>query len=328
MSKRHNNLRIQNWILIVAIFLFIIKVLAYYLTRSVSVLTDALESTVNVVAGLIGWYSLYVAAKPRDEDHPYGHGKAEYISAGVEGTLIFIAGIIIIYESVRNLIFPRQLQQLDYGILLIAFSAVVNFIMGHIAIQHARNNNSLALMASGKHLKSDTYSTLGIITGLILIYYTKLHIIDSIVAIIFGFIIIFTGYRIVRSSIAGIMDEADRKLLSRMVAMLNTNRRENWVDLHKLRVIKYGSIIHVDCHLTVPWYFNVSEAHNEVEALSALITSKFDEAIELFVHSDGCLYTQCPICIKHDCPVRQHVLEKRMEWTLDNILSDKKHQLP
>jgi cation diffusion facilitator family transporter len=327
LETRFFNLRIQKWIVSIAIFLFAVKITAYFLTRSVSILTDALESTVNVIAGLIGLYSLYVSAKPRDENHPYGHGKAEFISAAVEGTLIGIAGVIIIYESIHNLIYPQPLQQLNYGIILIVFSAIANFIMGHIAVRYGKKNNSLALIASGKHLKSDTYSTVGIVAGLVLIYFTNILIIDSVVAMIFGLIIIITGYRITRSSIAGIMDEADKALLTRMVAVLNNNRRDNWVDLHNLRVIKYGSIIHVDCHLTVPWYFNITQAHIEVEALSQLIKNEFGEAMELFVHSDGCLYSQCALCSKQDCTVRQHPFEKRMDWTLLNILSDKKHQL-
>lgn len=327
MKTTSNNLRIQKWIVSVAILLFILKIIAYFLTRSVSILTDALESIVNVVAGFIGLYSLYVSAKPRDEDHPYGHGKAEFISAAVEGTLICIAGVFVIYESARNLISPQPLEKLDFGILLIAFSAIINFTVGHIAIREGEKNNSLALIASGRHLKSDTYSTIGIIVGLILIYFTSITIIDSIVAILFGLIIIVTGYKIVRSSIAGIMDEADKGLLTKMVAVLNNNRRENWVDLHNLRVIKYGSVIHVDCHLTVPWYLNVNEAHREVKALSELIKNEFGETLELFVHSDGCLYSQCFICTKHDCPVRKHPLIKRIDWSLANIIADKKHNL-
>ncbi|MEJ7737568.1 MAG: cation diffusion facilitator family transporter [Chitinophagaceae bacterium] len=327
MDTRRINLRIQKWIVTVAITLFVLKVVAYFLTNSVSILTDALESTVNVIAGLIGLYSLTVSAKPRDANHPYGHGKAEFISAAVEGTLMGIAGLIIIYESVKNMIFPPLLKQLNSGIALIVISAVINFVMGHIAIYHGKKNNSLALQASGKHLKSDTYSTLAIIAGLILIYYTKINLIDSAVAIAFAFFIVFTSYHIVRSSIAGIMDEADLKLLAKMVTVLNKNRRENWIDLHNLRVIKYGSILHIDCHLTVPWYLNVAEAHREIENLSDSINDKSGEPMELFVHSDGCLYSQCPICSKHDCPVRQQLFQQRIEWTLENIITDKKHQL-
>lgn len=327
MKTASKNLRIQKWIVSIAIFLFFVKAVAYFLTKSVSILTDALESIVNVVAGLIGLYSLHVSAKPRDENHPYGHGKAEFISAAIEGTLICIAGVFIIYESVHILMSPRPLEKLDFGIILIAFSAVINFAVGHIAIQQGEKNNSMALVASGRHLKSDTYSTVGVIIGLTLIYFTHIIIIDSIVAILFGIIIIVTGYKIVRSSIAGIMDEADKGLLTKMVAVLNKHRRENWVDLHNLRMIKYGSVIHVDCHLTVPWYLNVNEAHEEVKALSDLIKNEFGETLELFVHSDGCLYSQCFICPKHDCPVRKHPLIKKIDWTLSNIIADKKHQL-
>ncbi len=327
LNTGHENLRIQKWVVTVAVTLFIIKIVAFFLTRSVAILTDALESTVNVIAGFIGLYSLFVAAKPRDEDHPYGHGKAEFLSAAVEGTLILIAGLIIIYESITNFIHPHALQKLDYGILLVAITAVINFVVGAISIRKGKKNNSLALIASGKHLQSDTWSTLGIIAGLALIYFTGITMLDSVVAIIFAFIIMFTGYKILRSSVAGIMDEADKELLLKMVEVLNANRRENWIDLHNLRVIKYGGQLHVDCHLTVPWYFNVREAHDEIDELSGLIRREFGNTLELFVHSDGCMDFSCPICTKSDCPVRQKAFEKRIPWTLQNIISDKKHRL-
>ncbi|MBE7172262.1 MAG: cation transporter [Williamsia sp.] len=323
----HINLRIQKWIVVIAIVLFLIKTAAYFLTRSVSILTDALESTVNVIAGLIGLYSLYVAAKPRDEDHPYGHGKVEFISAAVEGTMITIAGIMIIYSAVDSLLHPHPLQKLDYGIGLIAITAAVNFIMGYIAEKNGKKSNSLVLVASGKHLQTDTYSTVGIIIGLVLIYFTKITQLDSLVAIVFGFVIVYTGYKIVRSSIAGIMDEADKELLNRMISLLNRSRKENWIDLHNLRIIKYGHILHIDCHLTVPWYLTVNEAHLEIETLNKIIATELEAPLELFVHSDGCLYSQCPICIKSDCPVRQHPFQQRIEWKFQNIISNEKHLL-
>lgn len=321
------NLRIQKWVVTIGVCLFLIKVVAYFLTRSVAILTDALEGTVNVTAGFIGLYSLYVAAKPRDENHPYGHGKAEFLSAAVEGTLIGVAGLIIIYEAVDNLLHPHRLQKLDYGIILVAFTAIVNFVMGYISIQKGKKNNSLALIASGKHLQSDTYSTIGIIVGLALIYFTGIPWLDGAVALLFAFILIFTGYRILRSSIAGIMDEADKELLLKMVDLLNKHRRENWIDLHNLRVIKYGGQLHVDCHLTVPWYFNVHEAHREIDELSDLIRREFGDSLELFVHSDGCLDFSCSICTKKDCTVRKKPFERQLPWTLENLSLNKKHQL-
>jgi len=300
---------------------------AWYLTNSVAILTDALESTVNVVAAIIGVYSLYVSAKPKDEDHPYGHGKVEFISAAVEGTLISGAGFLIIYQATTNLLHPPAIKKLDYGIILVAVTAVINYITGTVCLRTGIKNNSLPLIASGKHLRTDTWSTLGIIVGLVLIYLTGLTWLDSAVAFLFAFIIIYTGYKIVRTSVAGIMDESDITLLNGLVDLLNNNRRENWIDLHNLRIIKYGSTIHMDCHLTLPWYLNVNEGHGEVEALAGIVKDKYGEAVELFVHADGCQEFSCRICSKHNCLVRQHALEKRIEWTINNISQDKKHML-
>lgn len=320
-----NNVRLQLYIAIASTILLVVKFVAYYLTHSVAILTDALESIVNVVAGFIGLYSLYIAAKPRDVNHPYGHGKAEFISAAVEGTLVFAAGALIVYSAVKNLFYPQQLHQLDTGIILIAATAVINWVLGYITLKRGRKTGSLALVASGQHLQSDTYSTTGIIVGLVLLSWLHYTWLDSAVAILFGGVILFTGYRIIRRSLAGIMDEADMDLLKSMVAVLNKARRQNWIDLHNLRVIKYGAVLHVDCHLTVPWYLNVHEAHAEIDQLGALIRTDFGASLELFVHSDGCLYFQCPICSKENCPVRQHPFRQHNVWTPANILQNKKH---
>lgn len=327
MEGSKQNFKVQLWITVLSIVLFITKVIAYYKTNSLAILSDALESTVNVVAGFIGLYSLYVAAKPKDLEHPYGHGKAEFISAAIEGTLIVGSGFFIIYETINNFIYQRKIFSLDTGLFLVGATAIINYIAGTICLRIGSKNKSLALHASGKHLQTDTYSTLAIIVGLVLMIVTKLYWLDKIIAILMSVFIIYNGYIIIRKSLAGIMDEADMDLLKEMLVELNANRRENWIDLHNLRVIKYGSRLHVDCHLTVPWYLNVHEAHVEVDALANLIRKQFGDSIELFVHTDGCLPISCPICSKEDCPVRQHPFQKRLEWTLDNILSNQKHSV-
>ncbi len=327
MQTSKQNLRIQKIITAIAILLFVVKIIAWYSTNSIAILTDALESIVNVIAALIGLYSLYLSAKPKDYYHPYGHGKAEFISAAIEGTLIAVAGFIIIYEAITNLLHPHTLKQLDYGISLVAATAVINYVAGVICLRVGKKNNSLALVASGKHLQADTWSTVGIIAGLILLVATKINWIDSAVALIFSFVIIYTGYKIIRKSIAGIMDEADEELLKKMVIMLNGNRKENWIDLHNLRIIKYGGTLHLDCHLTVPWYLNVHEAHTEIDELSTLVKKEFGESMELFVHSDGCLDFSCAICTKTACTVRKHWFEKKVEWTMANISSNNKHSI-
>lgn len=327
MEAAHRNIRIQRMVVVVAFFLLAIKLTAYWLTNSVAILTDALESIVNVVAGLLGLYSLTISARPRDKDHPYGHGKIEFISSAIEGTMILFAGILIIYESVQALLNPHILQQLDYGLVLISFTAAINFVMGTICVRAGRKSNSHALIASGKHLQTDTYSTLGIIIGLLIIYFSNLQWLDSFIAILFAGIIIITGYKIIRQSIAGIMDETDQELLVKMVATLNANRQENWIDLHNLRIIKFGPILHLDAHLTQPWYLNLHDAHKDIDTLADLVRKEFGESLELFIHSDGCLEFSCKICSKMNCPVRQHPFEKRIEWTIENISSNQKHEI-
>lgn len=325
MDKGKQNIRLQLWIVLVALVLFSIKILAWYLTRSVAILTDALESIVNVIAGFVGLYSLSIAYKPRDANHPYGHGKAEFLSAAIEGTLIMLAGIFIIYEAIYHLFYPRELQQLTYGIYLVAISAIINFIVGFLAIKRGKTNRSDALEASGRHLQSDTYSTIAIIAGLLVIYFTGIQQMDSIIAIIMSLVIMFIGYRIARKSVAGIMDEADDKILGKLIELLNRNRGQNWIDIHNLRIIKFGNILHIDCHMTVPWYLNVREAHAEVDILTSLIEKEFGSAMEFFVHADDCIPDCCPICIKTDCRVRQHPFHRKISWNMENIIPNKKH---
>lgn len=327
LQTERYNLKVQKWITALSVVLFLVKIIAYYITHSLAILTDALESTVNVIAGFIGLYSLYIAAQPSDEDHPYGHGKAEFVSAAVEGGLIVAAGILIFFETIRNFIYPNKVIELDYGLLLIALTATINFAAGWFCLKVGKKNKSLALQASGKHLQTDTYSTMAVIAGLIIMIFTKYYWLDKIIAIAMSVFIMYNGYTIIRHSLAGIMDRQDMELLQQMVNLLNHNRKVNWIDLHNLRVIKYGRQLHIDCHLTVPWYLNVDEAHLEIDALVSLVKSEFGYAIEFFVHTDGCRPFSCPICNKNDCPVRQHPFEQKVEWRLDNLLSNKKHRL-
>jgi len=327
VDKNKETLRIQTWILFVAILLFSLKIIAWYVTRSVAILTDALESIVNIIAGAVGLYSLSIAYKPRDINHPYGHGKAEFLSAAIEGTLIMLAGGFIIYEAVNHLVHPQPLHQLNLGIILVGISALVNFVVGFFAVRRGKANQSEALQASGQHLQSDTYSTLAIIAGLILIYFTGIHRIDSIVAIIMSVVIMIIGYRIARKSVAGIMDEADEKILAKVIALLNQSRRPDWIDIHNLRVIKFGNVLHIDCHMTVPWYLNVRLAHAEVESLRILVEKEFGSAMEFFVHADDCVENCCPICVKTDCQVREHAFVKKIEWEMKNAIPDRKHDL-
>ena len=300
---------------------------AWLMTGSVAIFTDALESTVNIFSALLGLYSLYIAAKPRDEDHPYGHGKVEFISGAVEGVLIVAAGIFISLEAIGNLYSPRGLQKMDTGILLISSTAIINFLVGYFALDRGKKSNSMALQASGRHLMTDAYSTFGLVVALILIFLTGYNWLDPAVALAVSFIITVSGYKIIRKSLAGIMDEVDAALIQKLVASIEACRRPQWVDLHNFRVIKYGHVLHIDCHLTMPWYFDVLEAHDEITHLEQTLRTEYGEHVELFVHVDPCLPSSCSICGFAECTRRKGELISTVQWTYENVSKNAKHRL-
>lgn len=318
-------IRLQRNIAILSVILFIGKLWAWYLTHSVTVLTDALESTVNVIAGFIGLYSIILAAKPRDFDHPYGHSKAEFVSSAVEGSLIFIAGLMIVYEAIDQLLQPKPLHQLDIGIYITGATGLFNYLVGTYAVKVGKKQRSLIVESAGKHLRVDAYSTFAIVIGLGLIIITKLQWLDSVVALVFSFVIMVTGYKLVRRSLSGIMDEADQKLLQDVITYLQQNRKADWVDLHNLRVVQYGDMLHIDAHMTLPWYYKVQEADAEIHVLEGMIKQHFENRVEVFIHIDACQPYQCKLCGLQNCPERKTPFAAQEQWTLQNVWLDSKH---
>jgi cation diffusion facilitator family transporter len=324
-KEQNSNIAFQKWIAAVGIILFIGKIIAWKMTNSDSVFSDAMESIVNIISAFLGLYALYLGGKPRDENHPYGHGKVEFVTSAIEGSLISIAGVMIIYEGTNSLISGKILNKIDWGIWIIAATAIANYVLGYISIQKGKAENSIVLISSGKHLQSDTFSTLGVVVSLVLVYFTNLVWIDSIVALGLGFYIITIGYKIIRQSLSGIMDEADPEMLGRLADFLNQNRKPEWIDVHNMKIQQFGSKLHIDAHITLPWYFELRTAHNEMEEMIKLIAENTERTVEFNFHMDDCKPTSCPICDIADCPVRQHILVKKVEWTGENISQPDKH---
>ncbi|MDN5395013.1 MAG: cation diffusion facilitator family transporter [Chryseobacterium sp.] len=315
----------QKLIAVFGIILFIGKIIAWKLTNSDAVFSDAMESVVNVISAFMGLYSLHLAAKPKDEDHPYGHGKVEFVTSGIEGALIAIAGIMIIYEGVNSLVVGKTLAKIDLGIWIIAATAVVNYLLGYVSIKRGKAENSLVLISSGKHLQSDTVTTFGVVLSLIVVYFTKIYWLDSVVALIFGFYIIYVGYKIVRKSLSGIMDEQDPDLLNQIIKVLEENRRIEWIDVHNMKIQQFGANLHIDAHITLPWYYSLREAHDEMEKMIIVLAKNIKRNIEFNFHMDDCKTISCPVCQIKDCPVREKNFVKRVQWTPENVTSVEKH---
>ncbi len=313
--------------LIFSILIMGVKFVAYIITHSNAILTDALESIINVVAGSFALFSVYYAAQPKDENHPYGHGKIEYLAVGIEGGLIIIAGGAIFIKSIMGFFHPKAIESVDIGVFISIFAGVANYFMGTFLIKKGKSHNSSLMVADGKHLMTDTVSSIGLIIGLIIIYYTKIYWLDNLIAIFFGVYIFVTGYKLLKESVNNLLDEADYEQLNTVVEILNSNRREKWIDMHNLRVLKYGSHLHIDAHITLPWYDNLEASHAEVTAVENLITDKLEGEVEFFIHADPCLPLSCPICPIKDCSVRKGVFVKQLIWNLENMLPDRKHRL-
>ncbi len=312
-------------IAVLSVVLFLGKMAAWYFTQSVAILTDALESIVNVVAGFIGLYSVMLAAKPRDRNHPFGHGKVEYISAAIEGSLIFIAGIVIVYEAVLRLFNPEPVKSLDMGMALILITGIINYIAGTYAVRKGITHRSATVEAAGKHIRSDAYSTFGIFIGLILLKLTHWLWIDSIVALLFAAIILVTGYRVVRKSLSGIMDEADETVVNEVIQFLQHHRRPQWIDMHNLRVLQYGDVLHIDAHMTMPWYYTVKDSEQEIHDVEQLIQEHFGSQVEIFIHIDACAYYSCKLCAMENCPVREQDFQQLVIWNAENVWKNIKH---
>lgn len=310
---------VQRRILIFSIILFAGKILAYFITNSVGILTDALESIVNVTTGFISLYSISIALRPTDKNHPFGHGKIEALSASVEGLLIMLAGIFIIFEAIRRLFVPGEIQQLDTGIIIIAIAGLTNYILGYFSIRTGRKHNSIALVAGGKHLQADTYSTIGLVIGLLILLITKKIWIDSLIALIFGTIIIITGVRILIETTSNLMDEADIGHLTRVAEIIRNNRRDLWIEIHHIRLLKYGDSHHMDCDLMLPWYMNIADAHTESDRLKVVITSNYPSKIDMTVHTDACYPDLCKNCRIKDCHARQAEFREDLDWSLEKM---------
>jgi len=301
------------------------KFSAYFITASNFVLTDAAESVVNVVASAFAFFSIYLASQPRDQNHPYGHGKVEYFSVFLEGALISIAGIGILFKSLYSLFHPEAIHDLLTGAVIIGITGAVNGALGYYMIRKGKALHSVTLDADGRHLITDMITSGGLVMGLILIYITGRAWLDSVLSIGVGLFIAFSGYKLVRKSIAGLMDETDFGIVTDVIAVLNKQRKVEWIDIHNLRAQKYGHELHIDCHITLPNYFDLNRVHMEVALVDHLINEKAGIKTEFFIHTDPCLPACCHYCSMPNCPIRYEAKQLDITWTMENVIRNKKH---
>jgi len=297
---------------------------AYFITASNFVLTDAAESIVNVFASAFAFFSIYLSSQPRDENHPYGHGKVEFFSVFIEGILIGIAGLMIVIKSIYGIFRPNEIHDLLIGAIIIGITGAINGGLGYYMIHRGKAISSITLEADGRHLLTDMVTSAGLVAGLLIIHFTHILMLDSLLSIVVGLYILYTCYILVRRSVGGLMDEADVNEVNRIVKVLNDCRKEEWIDIHNLRVQKYGHELHIDCHMTLPNYFDLNRVHEEISLVDKLINDKVTKT-ELFIHADPCLPNCCHYCSMPNCPIRFEGQREIIEWTIERVVRNKKH---
>lgn len=316
--------------LIIGFLMFFGKMGAYLLTGSTAVLSDAMESVVHIIATSFAFYSLHLSTRPPDPEHPYGHGKVEYFSAGFEGAMIIIAAMAIIAYALKDIIFGKTLEQLDIGALIIFAASAVNAILGWYLIRTGKRTKSLILIADGKHVLTDSYTSIGAFIALILVLWTGINLLDAIIAIFLALNILWTGKNLVRESIGGLMNETDTDTLKEIARALEEIRRKdkNLIDLHMLRYWRSGSRYIADFHLTVPYFMTVEESHELSHKLEGMFKIIFHtNNVELLAHLEPCEPTCCVICRKDNCTVRKSLFAVEIKWDEKKITSLSEYSL-
>lgn len=306
--------------LVVGAIVLVAKFFAYRVTGSTAILSDALESIINVVAAVFALGSIVFAGRPADRNHPYGHGKIEFFSAAFEGGLIAFAAVVILFESGRTLVEGAQVADVDIGLLITVAAGVVNLALGAFLLRTGRQHQSLTLIADGKHVLSDFWTSLGVVIGLLLVRLTGLAWFDPLVALLVGLNLALTGLRLVRHAAGGLLDEEDTELLQNLIAAVNAALVPGIIRVHHLRAMRAGRFTHVDAHLVVPEFWSVEQAHDAADAFERQVISRCGIEGEIVFHTDPCHRAYCAVCDVENCPVRQAPFTGRTPVSIEEAL--------
>jgi cation diffusion facilitator family transporter len=313
-------LRAVSISLAVSVLLLAAKYEAYRLTGSTAILSDALESIVNVVAAVFGLGGLVFAGRPADRNHPYGHGKIEFFSAAFEGGLITFAAVLIFYEVVLSLLRGPEVRALDLGVAIVLGAGVMNLLLGFYLVRAGRRYDSLTLVADGRHVLADFYTSAGIVIGLLLVRFTGIAWLDPVVAAVVALNLVWTGFRLVRQAAGGLLDEEDTALLGRLLDVLQPHLGQGVIRVHHLRAIRSGRFHHVDAHLVVPEFWSVERSHELAEDLAARVIKEVGVEGEMALHTDPCHRVYCAMCDLDACPVRREPFQGRPALTLEEAV--------
>ncbi len=303
------------------LFILGMKYYAFYISHSAALKSDAIESVVNVVAAVFALGAIIFAGKPADREHPYGHGKIEHFSAAFEGGMISLAAVLIGYEAVHSLVDRPPLEHLGKGMAINFAAGVLNGVLGLYLIHHGKKQRSAALVADGHHVMSDFFTTVGLGCALLLVQFTGWLWLDAIIALAVGGLLAWTGFKLVRSSSAALLDTEDPDLLDKLVAAINRIRPKDILAIHELRTMRSGRYIHVDIHMVVPEFYGIAQSHDLADAFAKAVVREAGIEGELHTHVDPCQRSLCDHCAVDPCPIRRQSQERTQPITTDEAVA-------
>lgn len=305
--------------LIASLVFLAIKFYGYRITHSQAVFSDAMESIVNVIAAAVAIFVIWYSRKPADQDHPYGHGKAEFFSAAFEGGLIAFASLLIVVEAVRALMIGAHVARADLGVAITLGTGIGNAVLGAYLLRMGRRANSATLEASAHHVLSDFWSSAGVAVGLLLVAFTHQQWLDPVVALVMAGVLGKTGFKLVRKSFGALLDGEDREILENLVKIVGRRRPSGIIQLHHVRVMRSGHYHHIDAHAVVPEYWDVAEAHDKTDAFETELMRDYPYPGELHLHVDPCRQAYCRNCDVAGCPIRKHPFEHLRQLSIEEL---------
>lgn len=320
-TSQRSRIRIALLSVSAGFLILVLKYLAFRISGSTALMSDAYESVVNVVAAVFALGAIVFAGKPADREHPYGHGKIEHFSAAFEGGLIALAAVLILYEAVLALIRGPRLENLGLGVAINLGAGGLNGLLGLFLVRMGRKQRSRALEADGHHILSDFYTTLGIGAGLMLVKLTGQAWLDPVVALAVGLLLAYTGFRLVRESSAALLDQEDPEVLAKLLQVMNKLRPADVLAVHELRTLRSGRYTHVDIHIVLPEIYPIRKGHDLAEEFGRAALAEAGIEGELHTHVDPCAELFCARCPLTDCPIRREPMQAPQELSMEEAVS-------
>lgn len=305
--------------IVISFLVLFFKFMAYYKTKSGALFADAIETLVNVAASLVSFWAIYMASKPKDENHPYGHGKFEYLSSSFEGGMVFIAGLGLFIESVRLFLQPRMPENLNQGLLWVSVGSFLNLALGLYLYYVGKKTQSVTIKASSVHVLSDIATTVGSMIGFTLAVTTGLVWFDSVSSLVVAVLLLVGAFRILRSSLAVLVDEQDDVSLEELARAFSSSQRPGIIDIHDVRMIRSGNFHHIDAHVVVPRFWDIQKSHDFLSEFEAAVVREYHLEGEIAFHLDPCRKEYCQNCQLAICPLRTEPFQAAIPLTKEKL---------